>query len=578
MSTTDVRLRAYASPGCVLLAFDWPDGGRHDDFLGFAIQRDPGYGRDGRPQYLFNKLDFEPVAKDARPKGSNLAPIQKFNWWDGGINDNDRGKTFRYTVTPVRGTGSKTLNLQSSEAAATEVKVPHFREGHIATYFNRAVVSAQSFTRLKEKGATLEQQMDWLANGLDKALLDVLEGADSFDCVIYHLTDERWALPALRNFTGPGSIVFHDRSNDHATLAALRKAKLDDRISEHARSGARSLMHNKFIVRYEHGRKTAALMGSTNLTPEAFTVQANLLHIFYSAEMADLYETRAQLLKPDPAMAAVTSQAEWKPIDDVPGTKIRVFFSPEPKGQRTSLDTIADAVRGAESSVLFCVFSPTDEPLLRAILRAGDDGKTLYGMLNSIPDPTKKPKKGAKKRTPSTISVEIYNRSRTDRKVLQYDYFARSNAPRNFLPELWTIDVSKYSGGRQPAFPVHIHHKFIVIDGDTDHPTIYTGSPNFSMNSTNYNDENLVEIKGNRALAGVYVAEFMRLYNHYRARAIWDQSHPKTPKSESTAKTRRESHERLGEDPLALKKRRVDWDRGAYTTGTPAFFSRTKLL
>jgi hypothetical protein len=29
----------------------------------------------------------------------------------------------------------------------------------------------------------------------------------------------------------------------------------------------------------------------------------------------------------------------------------------------------------------------------------------------------------------------------------------------------------------------------------------------------------------NTALTQVYVAEFMRLYNHYRGRAIWDKLH-----------------------------------------------------
>src|SRR5205823_5088689 len=69
---------------------------------------------------------------------------------------------------------------------------------------------------------------------------------------------------------------------------------------------------------------------------------------------------------------------------------------------------------------------------------------------------------------------------------------------------------------------VHIHHKFIVIDGETDDPTIYTGSANLSNNSTHKNDENLLEIKGNPELARTYFAEFMRLYEHYRARALWN--------------------------------------------------------
>ena len=139
---------------------------------------------------------------------------------------------------------------------------------------------------------------------------------------------------------------------------------------------------------------------------------------------------------------------------------------------------------------------------------------------------------------------------------------------------MWTIDVSKYRGGKKPAFPVHIHHKFIVIDGDTDFPTIYTGSANFSASSTNANDENLLEIKNNSRLAHVYVAEFMRIYNHYRACAIWDQFHPRRRKDDGSA-----AQEAVAEEyPLVLKTKRSDWDRGAYKRGTPAFLSRTKLL
>src|SRR5215467_4848058 len=94
------RARAYTSPTLVLLCFDWPDGGKHADFLGFSIKRSPGFGRTGAPQYLFNKLDFTPPKPGDKPKTSDKAPIQKFNWWDGGIGPSDIGKTFTYTITP----------------------------------------------------------------------------------------------------------------------------------------------------------------------------------------------------------------------------------------------------------------------------------------------------------------------------------------------------------------------------------------------------------------------------------------------------------------------------------------------
>ena len=66
---------------------------------------------------------------------------------------------------------------------------------------------------------------------------------------------------------------------------------------------------------------------------------------------------------------------------------------------------------------------------------------------------------------------------------------------------------------------VVIHHKFVVIDAEGDNPVVYTGSANMSENSEHNNDENRIELK-DRHIARVYLAEFMRLYEHYRARAI----------------------------------------------------------
>ena len=54
-----------------------------------------------------------------------------------------------------------------------------------------------------------------------------------------------------------------------------------------------------------------------------------------------------------------------------------------------------------------------------------------------------------------------------------------------------------------------VHHKMVIIDAETPHPLIYTGSANMSKNSVNNNDENLLEILGSRRLAGMYLAEFL---------------------------------------------------------------------
>ncbi len=570
-----VVVRAYASPTLVLLGMDWPAGAKHADFLGFSIRRSPGYGKTGTPQFLFNKLDFVPLKKGDKPRTSDRAPIQKFQWWDGGIGPKDTGKHLRYTITPIRGTGAKDLHPVDAAAVTVEVVVPAPVVGGIGTWFNRAVVSSQSYSAIKNK--PLATRMTWLANGIERAVPDFLGSTKRFDCGIYHLTDKWKITPAMKQFPGPFDVVYFfkkpsakGKGGDKTNVPAVSLLQTSKKLF-HERTHIRSLMHDKYVVAYSGTKPHAVLMGSMNFTPEAATVQANLLHAFASPELAALYAQRHALLAGDPPTAETAAHAKWQAVHDVPGTAIRAIFTPEPTGKRSSIDVVINAVQGAHSSVFFCMFSPTDEKLLKALLDAGDQGKIMYGLLNSIPDPAKAKKTGGKNTAKQQIMVEVFNRSRKDRKAVTYDYFRPGSAPRGFLPELSGIDTRSFSlqppGNNVPA--VHIHHKFLVIDGDTASPTIYTGSANMSSNSTNFNDENLLEIKGNTALGRLYVAEFLRLYNHYRARAVWEFTHG--PKAKKKVKAG------AADDPLVLKKTRDEWVNDAYRQGTAAFASRVRL-
>jgi phosphatidylserine/phosphatidylglycerophosphate/cardiolipin synthase-like enzyme len=273
---------------------------------------------------------------------------------------------------------------------------------------------------------------------------------------------------------------------------------------------------------------------------------------------------------------------------------IRVFFSPEPKGQRDSIDTVVEAIAKAKSSVMFCMFSPTDPKLIRTLLSTSDHGKLLFGMLNSISDPGKKKKNsednlsdsGEPPRAPTEttqVQVELFNRSRKDKKVLAYAYFHSGDTPAGFLPEFSTVDLSSRSTlppakpGKKSGPPaVHIHHKFIIIDANTNNPTIYTGSANLSENSTHKNDENLLEITGSPELAHTYLAEFMRIYEHYRARALWNIAHPAAAKGSSKSKMPPTAAKKI-EQTFTLKRTRDEWVRGAYKRGTPEYVARTTL-
>jgi phosphatidylserine/phosphatidylglycerophosphate/cardiolipin synthase-like enzyme len=571
---TGVTIKSYASPTCVLLAFDWPDGAQHADFLGFAIRRTPGFGNN--QNFLVNKLDFIPIAPNAKPKPSSQAPIQKFNWWDSGFATADRGKTFQYEVIPVLGNGPGHLTLQDAAKGTTSITLPRELDGSIATYFNRAVVSSQSFPRTKP----LEFQMDWLANGLQDAVPEVLSESDAFDCAIYHLSDGRWVLPSFKKFSGRGSLTYFDKGTDTKSQAGADYLKDKQNISRHKRDAIAKLMHDKFIVSYKNGRADAVLMGSTNFTPEAQTVQANLLHILHSPQLAGLYAQRAQLLAANKKTSDIAKLTGWHDVTDIPGTSLRVFFTPEPGKERKYLDTVTAAVQAAKSSVLFCMYTASDTALMNAIFAKGDSPDHLiYGLINAIDDPDRPTKSGKQRTNLPKIAATIYHRSnQKNPDTLAYDAFTQA-APRGFLPELRTIDTSKYDvsvtkkasakkkAGGPP--PIHVHHKFIVIDGDTPNPTIYTGSPNFSASAENGNDENELEIKGNTRLAQVYVAEFMRLYNHYRARALWDKTHPPAAKGAGKA---------AAQDSLVLKTTRDGWAKDDYTPGTKAALARARGL
>ncbi|MEK6662659.1 MAG: phospholipase D family protein [Pseudomonadota bacterium] len=58
------------------------------------------------------------------------------------------------------------------------------------------------------------------------------------------------------------------------------------------------------------------------------------------------------------------------------------------------------------------------------------------------------------------------------------------------------------------------HNKVMVIDGDSANPTIVTGSMNFTYSGQFKNAENVLILRGNKALAEAYSANWQRHHNH----------------------------------------------------------------
>jgi phosphatidylserine/phosphatidylglycerophosphate/cardiolipin synthase-like enzyme len=312
-----------------------------------------------------------------------------------------------------------------------------------------------------------------------------------------------------------------------------------------------NIMHNKFLVRVgADGQAEALLAGSANFTSEGLSAQANVLHAFESHELAQLYLERKRFLDGDPALAKTQkAQTGWSDPIVVGDATIQAYFPPEPKTTRASLDEIVQAVQAAKHSVLLCAFDPTDGALLDAVKQAADANKMVLGLVNKVPE---KAPTGDPNRADVAAEIAIFNWEEKDHAVVGFSAFKQSDTPTGFRPErvLWP--------GESPKIMVRVHHKFVVIDAEGDNPIVFTGSANFSGNSLHNNDENQLKITNCPRIAGMYMAEFLRLYEHYRARMQFDRR-------------------QAGNAKVFRLTKDNSWNKKYFKPGTPEMKARTAM-
>jgi len=72
------------------------------------------------------------------------------------------------------------------------------------------------------------------------------------------------------------------------------------------------------------------------------------------------------------------------------------------------------------------------------------------------------------------------------------------------------------------AHVIYVHTKYMVVDPLGPVPIVVIGSANFSAASTTDNDENMLMIRGNAAVADIYLGEFIVPVQPPRVRRIAD--------------------------------------------------------
>ena len=292
-----------------------------------------------------------------------------------------------------------------------------------------------------------------------EALIGYIENADESIHIAgfeFDLTPVADALIAahrrgvnVRWFTDDEHGAEADSDADNGQFQMLRDAGIQVRDDER-----QSLMHNKFIVFDEE----IVWTGSTNITRNGMFKNNNNVLVLYSEDIANRFEKQFTELWQGKSSSERRSPVRLQTtmVEDTP---LQVLFAPEDN----AMDLIVPLIKRARDSVHFMTFAFTDDEMGAELVRQARQGVDVKGVFES--------------RNATSEFSEIHR--------------LYCNG----------VDV------REDGNPANMHHKVFIIDDQI----VITGSYNFSNNSENSNDENLVFLN-NTDVAATYQEEFARVW------------------------------------------------------------------
>jgi phosphatidylserine/phosphatidylglycerophosphate/cardiolipin synthase-like enzyme len=514
------------------------------DCFGFAIRRIC----DGKEDYLHGYIGFSDDDK-FDPANPWKFPVQRYIWWDYGVKP---GNVVQYSVVPVLGPDKTKLKLSLDAASALTEKhtISGQASAHVSAYFNKGIVSAQWVSRaiaalgtnvkladlINTPGNVLRNSLSGLLRlQILQLLADVKKNNGHIYAALYELNDPELivGLKALGKnchlILANGAFKPPDNDENKALRSELKNiVDLSDRL---VTSG--HFAHNKFVVFCDAGKKPLqVLSGSTNWTKTGLCTQANNGVIVDDAAIAQDFLDQWNLLKDAgngyPASLAKTNSLS-KTIQ-IDGGTITQWFAPTSAGQ--DLDYARNLIKNAKDGILFLFFNPgsfvaPDQPekwtLLQNVLDRKDPNSknfdsNLYikGVVNQEIDGLTKPSVDGQNKATVTRAINdpsipknpvtLFNSKGTAPQVIP----PAAMVPKNIKDKFHNWETEILGAG------VHIHSKVVVIDPFGEHPVVMTGSHNLGYKASTKNDDNLMIIEGNSALAASFAVNIIAIYQNYR--------------------------------------------------------------
>lgn len=552
-STHDgLTVKAHRGEGAVLLAFDvTPE--LASDLAGFAVEYT---APDGRAHTLVNRLTFsDAIVADTTPEQrqqiatkTTEAPLQKFHWVD--FPPNVMPGIFRYRVTAMLFDEGAEDAIHAGPSTSVDVELLRQPHARFKLGFTRGYVSSQAYAArfgtepltpkpqpLAYDTAPFLERYRWLGFGARKLVFDFLDEAladpqISLDVFAYDLNEPD--VVAKLTQLGPRLRILLDDSTSHVPSGPHDRSpplEVAARTALTVSAGAANVhvghfqrfSHDKVMIQRRGDAAVKVLSGSANFSVRGLYVQSNNVFVFDDRDVAARYAEAFAQSWEHPLRDFDTSPiaSRWFDFGDGDGLPSgAVSFSPHTH-QAVSLQRVADAIRGAESSVLF------------AIMEVGRSSGLAIDEIRRLPQRPELYAFG----TTQNLDGDLKVTTPADREPTFIPFaFLKDKVPGNFRAEV--------SGGSGQV----IHHKFVVCDFNGDRPVAFAGSSNLSGGGEEDNGDNLVAFT-DPDVATAFAVEAIQLIDHYRFRAVQQDA--------------------TSDRPLRLKRRSEDWTRDFFDPRSP---------
>jgi len=293
----------------------------------------------------------------------------------------------------------------------------------------------------------------------------ISQAKSTLDIAAYELNNET-ITKAISQAKSRGVQIRIVTEHSNRQEAPLQKLEQQGIPVEDDGAENRGLMHDKFLI--IDGQVLG--MGSMNFTRNC-TQRNNNNFVFWDshqdpaiAQLIDNYQIEFEQLWSGKFGPMKVPQTPYPKIQLKDGTVLETYFSPE----NQPLTALENTLANAKQSVDILAFSFTAKALEKILQEDIARGVAVRGIFEHKQNST-------------------------------YSSFLRLSALGGDIRE----DTNLYM----------MHHKVLLIDRDSDAPSLVFGSFNFSLGANTRNDENLLIVHNNKAMSQSFGQEFDQLWS-----------------------------------------------------------------